>query len=218
MNTRPWILAASAILVVAAAVVLTRPDDSVSQDSWPDETSTPRSEAHPETVASAPGRPTQPPRATEPGSGTTPREQVRERIRHALRRRYGGSGSLGAADVDDASRSERDTELPPGNLDREYIQQTVREEVIPLVRECYDQLLETDEQSAGRVVMQFEIMGDETVGGIVDGVTLTEETELTQEDFAECVRESMASAIFDPPQGGGVVSVTYPMNFEPQPS
>ena len=105
---------------------------------------------------------------------------------------------------------------PEGALSKEYIRDTVREEVVPLVRECYNNLLENDPDIAGRMVLQFAIMGDESVGGIVDEMEFGEDSEIQDEDFRECVSESMMSTVFDPPEGGGKVVVTYPFAFTPE--
>lgn len=102
---------------------------------------------------------------------------------------------------------------PMGSLSKEYIRDTVAEDVVPLVRECYDNLLEKDPEIAGRMVMQFAIMGDESVGGIVDEMEFAEESEIQDEDFRECVSESMMSTVFEPPEEGGKVIVKYPFVF-----
>ena len=100
-----------------------------------------------------------------------------------------------------------------GSLSKEYIRDTVKEDVVPLVRECYNNLLEKDPEIAGRMVMQFAIMGDESVGGIVDEMEFAEESEIQDEDFRECVSESMMSTVFEPPEEGGKVVVKYPFVF-----
>ena len=104
-------------------------------------------------------------------------------------------------------------EIPMGTLSKEYIRDTVKEDVVPLVRECYNNLLEKDPEIAGRMVMQFAIMGDESVGGIVDEMEFAEESEIQDEDFRECVSESMMSTVFEAPDEGGKVIVKYPFVF-----
>jgi len=56
-------------------------------------------------------------------------------------------------------------------------------------------------------------MGDESVGGIVDELTFAEDSDIEDEAFRECVGQSMMSTVFDPPEGGGKVVVTYPFKF-----
>lgn len=115
----------------------------------------------------------------------------------------------------DARRASDDAgdDTATGTLSKEYIRKTVVEEALPLVKECYDNLLETDPDAVGRVVLQFAIMGDESVGGIVEEVGFSEDSELQDEDFRECVAQSMMSTVFDPPAGGGRVVIHYPFVF-----
>lgn len=129
--------------------------------------------------------------------------QARDEIRSALERRHSSPAS--AAPQPEAE--------PQGTLTKEYIRERVREDVLPLVKECYDNLLEQQPKSGGRMVLKFAIMGDEDVGGIVDGVELAEESEIQDADFRECLTESTMSAVFDPPEGGGRVEITYPFVF-----
>ncbi len=100
-----------------------------------------------------------------------------------------------------------------GSLPKEYIRDTVQEQVVPLVKECYQDLLEREPDLSGRMVLQFAIMGDESVGGIVDEMEFGADSEIQDLDFRECVSETMMSTVFDPPQGGGKVMVTYPFIF-----
>jgi len=65
------------------------------------------------------------------------------------------------------------------------------------------------------MVMSFDIVGEPDVGGIVDDVVLDPTTEIEHADMIECMRESMMSMTFDPPQDGGTLRVTYPFVFEP---
>jgi hypothetical protein len=108
-------------------------------------------------------------------------------------------------------------EEPPGGLSKEYLRDTVQEQVVPLVKECYDNLLEKNPATDGRMVLQFTIMGDESVGGIVDEMDFGEDSEISDEDFRECLSETMMSTVFDPPEGGGKVHVTYPFIFATDP-
>lgn len=122
----------------------------------------------------------------------------------------------------EARRSHAERSDPPaeeqkpeefGKLDKDYIRSVVQDEVIELVKECYDVALEHDPKLAGKIVLDFAIVGDESVGGVVEEVTMADGSTLLDPDLAECVTESMASATFDPPEGGGRVRVTYPFEF-----
>jgi hypothetical protein len=100
-------------------------------------------------------------------------------------------------------------------LDKDYIRKVVKEQVIELVQECYNSVLVDDPTVGGKIVLNFTITGDESVGGVVEAVEIAEGTTLLDPEMGECVAESMASATFDPPKGGGTVEVTYPLIFEP---
>lgn len=104
-------------------------------------------------------------------------------------------------------------ETPPrGRLSREYIQDAVRD-TVPLIRECYEMALEENETLNGQLRARFTIAGEEDVGGYVESAEVEADDELANEDFLECVRETVMSIEFEPPEGGGVVEVTYPFNF-----
>jgi hypothetical protein len=102
-----------------------------------------------------------------------------------------------------------------GTLNKEYIQEVVREQVIDLLKECYNNALEREAAMSGKIVLEFTIVGDESVGGVVEEVLVGEGTTLLDPELGECVSESMASATFPPPEGGGTVQVTYPFVFAP---
>ncbi len=130
------------------------------------------------------------------------RDALRERLVQAQRARTGKSGD---APVEEESL---------GQLRKEYIQQRVKEDLVPLAVECYESALEDDADIEGRLVMNFKIYGEPDVGGVVDEVEMAEDSEITHADMVECMRESMMSMSFDPPEDGGVLEVTYPFVFE----
>ena len=132
-------------------------------------------------------------------------------IEAALHRRHPEPTPPRAAD--DAPVERNDDGESFGTLPKEYIRATVQEQVVPLVRECYENLLEREPELSGRMVLQFTIMGDESVGGIVDEMDFGVDSEISDLDFRECVSETMMSTVFDPPEGGGKVVVTYPFIF-----
>lgn len=110
--------------------------------------------------------------------------------------------------------------LPPsttagdaGRLDPAYIQQRIREDFIPLARQCYEAARERDAAGDGKLVMSFNIVGDDDVGGIVEAADSTEDSTLTDPELLYCMRESMLSMSFEPPKHGGSVTVVYPFVF-----
>lgn len=103
-----------------------------------------------------------------------------------------------------------------GELPKEYIRERVREDLVPLALECYTSALEDDEELAGRLVFQFRIVGEPDVGGIVDDAQIAPESDIQHAELQECMRESLMSMSFDPPENGGAVDVTYPFEFSPE--
>jgi hypothetical protein len=128
------------------------------------------------------------------------RDALRERIVAAQRARLG--------DDDDEPEA-------LGQLPKEYLRQRVRDDLIPLAKECYDMALDDDEELAGRLVFQFRIVGEPELGGIVEDAQPTPDSDITHPDMVECMREAMMSMSFDPPENGGAVEVTYPFEFLP---
>ncbi len=97
---------------------------------------------------------------------------------------------------------------------KDYIRQRIREDYIPLARDCYKQGLKKNPTLAGRLVTSFRIVGTKGTGGLVDWVdTASEENTLDDADVIECLKQSMYSVTFDPPPDDGVVTVTYPLVF-----
>ena len=104
-------------------------------------------------------------------------------------------------------------ELPPAKLDKEYSQARVRE-IVPLVKECYDLAMSEHPGIEGKVVVDFTIQGDDELGGVISDSRLKDpDAEQRYPVLAECVRETMYAIRIDPPEGGGVVRVTYPFIF-----
>lgn len=97
---------------------------------------------------------------------------------------------------------------------KDYIRQRIRDDYIPLARDCYQQGLKKNPTLAGRLVASFRIVGTKGTGGLVDWVdTASEENTLDDADVIECLKQSMYSVTFDPPPNDGVVTVTYPLTF-----
>jgi hypothetical protein len=99
-----------------------------------------------------------------------------------------------------------------GTLDKEYIRRRVRK-VVPLVRECYELALREHPQLSGRMDVEFVIIGEEGVGGLVETSQVKETSTLNDPVMVECVRETMYALQLQPPKGGGRVVVRYPFEF-----
>ena len=151
-----------------------------------------------------------------PRTGAPPPSTVRdarrsESIRTALRDRLRDESRA----HDRANAAADDGDTPTGTLDKDYIQARIREDLVPIAKECYESALEDDPKLAGKIVMTFGIAGDEEVGGVVDEAAVDPTSTLTHPALGECMRESMMSLSFPAPEGGGRVAVTYPFEFSP---
>ncbi len=149
------------------------------------------------------------PKAKQSDVRRAKRDAVRAKIEKAIASRPDADDTVPAADDDSPLRAR-----VKGSLTKDYIREVVREDVIPLARDCYNSVLEDDPEFGGKLVLDFEILGDESVGGVVDNVLPGEGTTVAHPDFVECMSESMMSVVFDPPEGGGRVLISYPFVFE----
>jgi hypothetical protein len=104
---------------------------------------------------------------------------------------------------------------PTRNLTKDYIEERIHNDFFPLARACYESALVRLPGLRGRLAIDFLILGDAKVGGIVEQAKIDETSEITDPEFATCMRESMLSMVFDAPENDGWVSVTYPIVFAP---
>ncbi|MCB9590656.1 MAG: AgmX/PglI C-terminal domain-containing protein [Polyangiaceae bacterium] len=181
-----------------------------------------KASAHATSSSSAP-RATLGPRASVEPSASAPRKRGGRERRDEMRRRIYEAfkqapppeapapkpAKAATAPAPAAPQSAK----PRGTLPKGYIQKRIREDFIPLAKECYEAALERDPDLGGKLTVNFEIVGDESVGGIVESAELAEDSEIQDEEFMYCMRESMLSMTFEPPKGGGSVGVTYPFLF-----
>lgn len=100
-------------------------------------------------------------------------------------------------------------------LDFDYASSRIEEHFIPLAKDCYAALLEKQPGASGEAVFAFEIVGDESIGGVIDSVELTEESTLDEPEFVECVRQSLLSVEFEPPPTHGRATIVYRTRFAP---
>jgi Sigma-70, region 4 len=152
-------------------------------------------------LSSAPARPA-------PAIEKTPATRVDGKTRTDLLRRI-------AAARDEARRTTVTTPTAPErDLDADYIHEQI-EALSPLVTECYTNALRTNPKLAGTLVVDFSIVGDPGVGGLVgDSKVDAKKSTIADADMSECVQETMYAAKFRPPVFNGTVQVTFPFVFK----
>lgn len=106
--------------------------------------------------------------------------------------------------------------LPPpekkpkfGHLEAEVIQSSIRAEY-PRFRACYEDALRRDPNIEGRVSVSFII---QLSGEVSDAHAVC--PTLADHQAIDCVVEQFRKIKFPPPEGGGVVTVFYPIMFSP---
>ena len=108
--------------------------------------------------------------------------------------------------VDDAGRPQ---------VDPAYVQKRVHEDLFPVAQKCYADALARRPGLSGKLVVYFRVIGDKSVGGVVDEVRVLGDTTLDDAELQTCVRESMMAVTFDAPPDDEGMTVVYPLLFSP---
>jgi hypothetical protein len=141
-------------------------------------------------------------------------DRMRTQIEQSLAQRTGSPAPRASDPASPRGDSAPAAEAP--TLDREYIRERIKEDLLPVAIECYESALADEPELGGKLVMHFAILGEPEVGGVVDDAVIVEDqSTLANEFLRECMRESMMAVNFDAPPDGGRVEVTYPFEFEP---
>jgi TonB family protein len=98
---------------------------------------------------------------------------------------------------------------PENGLSRASIDDAIRTRLSGF-RACYQHSLANNPDLEGRVVLEIEIDPE----GRVSWVEVANST-LQHAETESCLTEHMAGLAFEPPRGGGTVTVTYPFAFAP---
>jgi outer membrane biosynthesis protein TonB len=96
-----------------------------------------------------------------------------------------------------------------GGLSAEVIRRAVRRHTNE-VRHCYERALSTEPDLAGRVTVQFIVAPN---GAVQSSAVVPARTDLGSGEVSDCVAGTVQRWSFPTPDGGGVVSVTYPFVF-----
>lgn len=138
-------------------------------------------------------------------------DQHRARLREILRRlQTSSSAAAGTGGVASAS-SPGDEEAKP--LTGQYIKDAMKE-IIPLFKGCYEDALAEDPAIHGKMVVDFEIVGDPEVGGLVANSRVdAKRSNIKARGLNECISESIYALKLPAPDKGGKVKVSYPFKF-----
>jgi hypothetical protein len=207
-DRRPALLVAAVVILVVAAIALFRR----------------RNEPSPAVASarSAPSAHLEAPPSASPEARRA-RDAMHQQILDALRLRDAGAPpprapspppSAPAARAD-ATRPADDSALH-GSYDPEYIRENVHDQIFPLLRSCYDAALARNPKLSGKLVFSFRLVGDPSVGGVIEEAEFGEGSDIKDTEMETCTRESLLSLTLDkPPSGGGYVTVKYPVVFAP---
>lgn len=207
------------IAVVIGAVVLVRFSGSDRRDRSPRDSRERQAGAEVDRRSSAHARSDDgPPRAdgrAGRGKAAASAQEARARLERdiavARERRVARAEKEAASEGGDSPGPR--PELEVGSMEKEYIQERVRE-IVPLVKECYEMALERKPTLAGKLVVRFTLAGEPEIGGIVESSEIdAERSTITDPGMSECLSESMYALEFDPPSNGGRVEVAYPFKF-----
>ncbi len=141
------------------------------------------------------------------------RKQLLAAIETARNARMARNEEVSSSQPTQQAQTPHTPALAPGVLDKDYIREQM-DEILPLVKECYEQTLERRPNISGKAVVEFSIVGEEDVGGIIELSEFDPEASTIEDaEFSECIQETMYGLEFDPPQSGGRVVVKYPFEF-----
>lgn len=98
-------------------------------------------------------------------------------------------------------------------LDAAYIRSQMQA-LLPLIKECYENALRDQPRFDGRLVVNFTIVAEPDIGGLVTDSTIdSAASTIADAPMRECVQETLYGAQFPAPRNGGEVHVTYPFVF-----
>lgn len=154
-------------------------------------------------------------------SPSAPAKHLRDKkLRDEFRQRILAAWAADGEDEETRTAAKAGRFVPRPNaegrgIDPKYIQEAVREDLFPMARQCYEDLVARQPDAGGRLEMEFTIAGDDEIGGIVEEASIAKTSSLKDERMETCVRESLMTVSFPPPAHDGVVTVVYPIVFSP---
>lgn len=213
---------------IAIGTAVTVAAITIAVAGWPRSSSSRENEPGPEShaPASIAKSPSSVPPHTEPPQRVRRFASSTERARFALalaeRRksqppRPHKTYDFAGATVSRSKQAPPNHDAPKGKLDKSYIRDRI-DDIKPLLAECFELARTDDESLAGLLTVEFVIDAEEEVGGYVREASIPEDTNddavmVANEGLRECVTETILSLEFEPPEGGGEVTVRYPFHF-----
>ena len=106
--------------------------------------------------------------------------------------------------------------LPEIPIDNEYIFSAVRE-LMPMLKECYEEGLERDPKLQGNIAVELTIEGEPGVGAVIgESKIIDAKTDLKDAAVQECIAETMHALQISPPANGGTIRVINQFSFAPE--
>ena len=102
---------------------------------------------------------------------------------------------------------------PLGAMSRASIDEGIQG-VLDEVDECYREALEEVPDLEGMIRARFTIRGDDGVGRVIR--ISIKDADFDDAPLEDCLLDAIEEVEFPPPEGGGIVIVTYPFVFTPQ--
>jgi len=91
-----------------------------------------------------------------------------------------------------------------------FVSQAIKEDFIPMARACSKELASRKPDAGGSTRVAFKLLGDKTIGGVVDEAHIDgDKSTLVDDKFETCIRESMYGVYFDPPPFGGEATLNF---------
>jgi len=121
-------------------------------------------------------------------------------------------GDIDGSEPDDGPGSEEEPlhETSVWTLDKAGIQGAVQE-AAPAMSACYEEALTRDPELAGSMSLGFTVTDQDGIGAVT--MVELDEGGVTDDGMIDCVLDAFEGLQFDPPMGGGELSVTYPVIF-----
>ena len=205
MNRTVVLTAAGVLAAVLLAVVATSVDTGPSSEGGtsraptpplaPPSSPAPRPRAQPSPAPSGAPRPSPAPdRGTEGADIETVGSQAEDRTPQA-----------------EAPAEEPAHAISVWPLNKEGIDGAVME-ALPGMRDCYEDALARNPALAGRMAFTFTVADEDGIGKVT--VVELDDGKVTDDGMIDCVLDAFEDLQFDPPQGGGELSVNYPLTFQ----